>query len=164
MSTEKSPSVGFNLGEFLFFLILLPSYVLWNGVFAKTRGRIKDIYGRKGFWPFALGLIGNGGLIIWLSEEQAVLVRPYGPTLTIIGFWLLVVGLCFFAFKLFLVGVHQIAKAAKTGASTAATSAPTTSQDDDIKVRLQRLEELREAGLVSEEEYLTKREAILGEI
>ena len=39
MSTEKSPSVEFDLGEFLFFLILLPSYVLLNGVFAKTRER-----------------------------------------------------------------------------------------------------------------------------
>ena len=41
---------------------------------------------------------------------------------------------------------------------------PSTTPPDDIEIRLQRLEGLKENGLLTDAEYQAKREEILGEV
>lgn len=56
------------------------------------------------------------------------------------------------------------AEAAKTGAAKAPTPPQDTTPPDDIETRLQRLEGLKEKGLLTDAEYQAKREEIIGEV
>jgi len=122
------------------------------------------LYKKGGFTPFALGLIGIGVIfsIIFFSMDSRD--RRDDLVIRIISQWSLIIGVGYFLFKLFLLGVSQTVKAAKRGSAEAPPPAQDTTPPDDIETRLRRLEDLKEKGLLTDAEYQAKREELLGEV
>ena len=132
----------------------------------------KRLFKEKGFTPFALGLIGTG-LIFYLicfltgrpDLEDNLFLFVIWRIFNTFGQWAVVIGVGYFLFKLLLIGISKIAEAAKTGVAKApAPAQDPTPPPDDIETRLQRLEGLKEKGLLTDAEDQAKREEILGEV
>ena len=111
-----------------------------------------------------LGIICFG--LVWLMAHGHI------PDNTILGMSFLVIsasslflGVGYFLFKLFLVGVSETATAVRKGSAEAPPPpAQDTTPSDDLKTRLRTLEDLRNDGLLTDAEYQAKREEILGEV
>tara|TARA_B100000749_G_scaffold124728_1_gene95670 strand:+ start:438 stop:977 length:540 start_codon:yes stop_codon:yes gene_type:complete len=130
-----------------------------------TRRQVKAVYKRWGFAPYAFEFIFFGGITMLIFSGMSYSNQRSYPAIGGVGLGLLYIGVGYFFFKLYLIGVSQTFKAAKKGIVEAApTSVQHTPPPDDIEARLQRLEGLKEKGLLTDAEYQAKREEILGEV
>ena len=125
---------------------------------------LAGLYRKRGFTPFALGLICIGVIFLLIFLDMSSYQQKSDRVISNIAGWALIIGVGYFLFKLLLVGVSKIAEAAKTGVAKAPPPAPATTPPDTLKTRLLRLEDLHNEGLLTDAEYQAKREEILGEV
>ena len=151
-------------GKTILFPAWFPVWFLWSLTGGEKREQIKDLYKRWGFIPYAIELIVIGIIFLLIFLDMGSYSQKHDRVISNISGWALIIGVGYFLFKLLLVGVSKIAEAAKTGVAKAPPPAPATTPPDDIETRLQRLEGLKEKGLLTDAEYQAKREEILGEV